>query len=339
MTDATAPRAGLLRSVWANPILLLVLTTLIWAGHSIVGRLAVGQIGPMTLTCMRWAVALVPILIAARPALRRDWPALRARWLYLTVMGTAGYTVFVALFYVAAHRTSALNLSIIQGAIPALVLVGARMVLGIRFTALQALGAFVTMAGVAVIAAQGDPARLMALAFNSGDVMMVVAAVLYAGYTIGLRQRPNVSGLSMLAAMAVAAFVTSVPLMIWEIASGGFVWPNSARIAGARLCRARPRLRRTDVLHARRRADRAGPGRRLRQSGPGVRRDHGGGVARRAVRRLSCRCARAGHRRHRRRAKGRIPPGFINSDGSTAPNGISVPKIASSVPASIGRKT
>ena len=62
MTDATIPQAGLLRSAWASPILLLVLTTLIWAGHSIVGRLAVGQIGPMTLTCMRWAVALVPIL-------------------------------------------------------------------------------------------------------------------------------------------------------------------------------------------------------------------------------------------------------------------------------------
>lgn len=227
MTDATIPRAGLLRSAWANPSLLLVLTTLIWAGHSIVGRLAVGEIGPMTLTCMRWAVALVPILIAARPSLRRDWPALRARWLYLTAMGTAGYTIFVALFYVAAHRTSALNLSIIQGAIPALVLLGARLFLGLKFTALQALGAVVTMLGVVVIAAAGDPARLMALAFNSGDVMMVLAAVLYAGYTIGLRQRPHVSGLSMLAAMALAAFVTSVPLMICEIASGGFVWPTA----------------------------------------------------------------------------------------------------------------
>ena len=68
----------------------------------------------------------------------------------------------------------------------------------------------------------------MALAFNSGDVMMVVAVALYAGYTVGLRQRPHVSGLSMLAGMAVAAFVTSVPLMIWEIASGGFVWPTAA---------------------------------------------------------------------------------------------------------------
>jgi drug/metabolite transporter (DMT)-like permease len=227
VTDATAPTAGLMRSAWANPILLLVLTTLIWAGHSVVGRLAVGQIGPMTLTCMRWAVALVPILIAARPSLRRDWPVLKAHWLYLAVMGTAGYTVFVALFYVAAHRTSALNLSIIQGAIPALVLVGARLFLGLKFTALQALGAAITMLGVAAIAAQGDPARLGALAFNSGDVLMVVAAALYAGYTVGLRLRPNVSGLSMLAAMAIAALITSIPLMVWEIASGGFVWPTA----------------------------------------------------------------------------------------------------------------
>jgi drug/metabolite transporter (DMT)-like permease len=228
MTDVTAPQAGLIRSAWASPILLLVLTTLIWAGHSIVGRLAVGEIGPMTLTFFRWGVALVPILVAARPSLRRDWPILRANWLYVAAMGALGYTGFNALFYVAAHRTSALNLSIIQGAIPALVLIGARVFLGVRFTGLQALGALVTMLGVVAIAAQGDPARLMALAFNSGDVMMVVAAALYAGYTVGLRERPHVSGLSMLAGMAVAAFVTSAPLMIWEVASGGFVWPTAA---------------------------------------------------------------------------------------------------------------
>ena len=67
MTDATIPRAGLFRSAWASPNLLLVVTMLIWAGHSVVARLSAGEIGPMTLTCMRWALALVPILAAARP--------------------------------------------------------------------------------------------------------------------------------------------------------------------------------------------------------------------------------------------------------------------------------
>ncbi len=231
MTDATAARGGLIASAWANPILLLVLTTLIWAAHAIVGRLAVGQIGPMTLTCMRWGVALVPVLAVARPSLRRDWPALRAHWVYVAAMGACGYTAFNALFYAAAHRTSALNLSIIQGAIPALVFIGARVALGARFSALQALGALTTMVGVITIAAQGDPAKLAALAFNSGDVMMVVAAVLYAGFTIGLRERPPVSGMSLLAGMALAAFVTSVPLMGWEIAAGGFVWPTALGLA------------------------------------------------------------------------------------------------------------
>ncbi len=227
MTDVSAPGAGVLRSVRANPILLLTLTTLIWAGHAIVGRLAVGEIGPMTLTSMRWALALVPILMAARSSLRRDWPILRANWLYLLAMGALGYTAFNALFYAAAHRTSALNLSIIQGGVPALVLLGARAFLGVRFTGLQALGAVVSMAGVAAIAAQGDPAKLLALAFNSGDAMMLVAVVLYAGYTVALSERPPVSGLSLLAGMALAAFVTSMPLMIWEIASGGFVRPTA----------------------------------------------------------------------------------------------------------------
>src|SRR5260370_7480177 len=175
MTEATARRAGVLRSAWANPILLLVLTTLIWAGHSIVGRLSVGEIGPMPLTCLRWALALVPILVAARPALRRDWPALSANWRYVAAMGALGYTAFNALFYLAAHRTSALNMSIVQGAIPALVLVGARVFLNVRVTALQALGVAITMIGVAAVPAQGDPARLAALPFNAGAVFTLFA--------------------------------------------------------------------------------------------------------------------------------------------------------------------
>lgn len=227
MSDAALPRTGLLWSAWANSTMLLVLTTLIWAGHSIVGRLAVGEIGPMTLVCLRWAFALVPIGLMARPSLRRDWPILKARWVYIAAMGALGYTAFNALFYAAAHRTSALNLSILQGAVPALVLIGARVFLGVRVTPLQAAGAFVTMIGVVTIAAQGDPGRLAALAFNSGDVMMVVAVILYAGFTVALREKPAVSTFSMLAGMALAAFATSVPLMLWEIASGGYVTPTA----------------------------------------------------------------------------------------------------------------
>ena len=106
-------------------------------------------------------------------------------------------------------------------------LIGARVFLGVRVTALQALGAGTTMVGVVTIAAQGNPARLAALAFNHGDVMMLPPS-------FSTPATPSACAIargfraSALAGMAVAAFVTSVPLMIWEIASGGFIWPTAA---------------------------------------------------------------------------------------------------------------
>jgi drug/metabolite transporter (DMT)-like permease len=224
--NSACRRAGPWRAAWGSPVLLLSLTALIWAGHAVVSRLAVGQIGPMTLTCGRWALALGPILVAARGALRRDLEIMAGRWPFVAAMGALGFTGFNALYYVAAHRTGALNLSIIQGAIPAFVLIGARFALGAKVSPLQALGAFATMLGVAAIASQGDWSKLAGLAFNSGDLMVLIACVLYAGYTIGLRDRPRVSGLGLLAGMALAAFVTSIPLFAWEVAAGDFVWPT-----------------------------------------------------------------------------------------------------------------
>ncbi len=214
------------RAAWDSPVALLSLTALIWAGHAVVSRMAVGQIAPMTLTCGRWAVALGPIAFAARGTLRRDIEVMRGRWLFVALMGALGFTGFNALFYVAAHRTGALNLSIIQGAIPAFVLIGARFVFGEKVRALQALGAFATMVGVVAIASQGDWSKLAGLAFNSGDLMVLIACFLYAGYTIGLRDRPRVSGLGLLAGMALAAFLTSIPLFVWEVATGDFIWPT-----------------------------------------------------------------------------------------------------------------
>ena len=216
------------RAAWNSPILLMTVTALIWAGDAVVSRFAVGEIAPMTLTCGRWAVALGPILFAARKTLSADLATLRGHWLYVSAMGALGFTAFNALFYVAAGRTGAINLSIIQGAIPAFVLLAARFGFGDTVTALQALGAFAALVGVTAIAAQGDWSRLAGLAFNLGDLMVLIACLLYAGYTLGLRERPRVSPLGLLAGMALAAFASSLPLFVGEVAAGDFIRPTGA---------------------------------------------------------------------------------------------------------------
>jgi len=228
MTAAgAAARLTPLRAAWNAPILLLSLTALMWAGNSVAGRLAVGEISPMELIFLRWTFACIPLAIAARADLKKDMAALRPRWRYLVVAGSLGFTGFNALFYLAAHRTTAVNISILQGLIPPLVIIGAAFVFGTRPRPLQVLGIIGTMIGVAWVGLRGDMANLRSLDFNSGDLMVIVASAFYAVYTLMLRQRPQVSSLGLFAAMAFVALLTSAPLLAIEIAYGAFMWPSA----------------------------------------------------------------------------------------------------------------
>ena len=208
--------------------LLLTLTALCWGANAVFGRLAVGEISPMALVSLRWLGALGLLVVFAHAQVRRDWPVLRARLPFVAAMGAIGFTVFNALFYLAAHWTTAINIGIIQGSIPVFVLIGAFAAYRTRVAGLQVAGVLVAMLGVALVAAGGDLARLASLALNFGDLLMIAACVLYAGYTLGLSRRPPVSPLSLFTGMAAAAFVTSLPLALAEAALGRFQWPTPA---------------------------------------------------------------------------------------------------------------
>ena len=232
MTERTAlPDARDRWRLWDQPLVLLTITALIWAGHSVVGKLAVGEIPPMTLTFYRWFFAVGPICFAARRTLAADLRVLKPRWLYVASLGALGYTAFNALFYLAAHYTTGFNMSLIQASVPALVLIGAALAFRARPTVPQALGAAATIAGVAVIASQGDLRLLGRLAFNFGDALMLLACCLYAFYAVGLRFRPLVSSIGFLAALAFAAFVTSIPPFLWEVSRVGVHVPSLKGVA------------------------------------------------------------------------------------------------------------
>jgi drug/metabolite transporter (DMT)-like permease len=212
--------ANLLRRFWHNPYLLLVTTALLWAGNAVASRLAVGNIPPITLTSLRWVCvcAVMPILL--RHELKAQWPALKANSGLIIMLGVFGYTVFNALMYIAAYSTTAINIGIVQGAIPVIVLIGAWIAFRTRITPTQWLGVLVTLLGVILVAARGDLAVLKTLTFAFGDVTMIIACVFYGGYTVALRKRPAMPGLVFFTAMACVACLVSLPLLTAEWALG-----------------------------------------------------------------------------------------------------------------------
>lgn len=214
---------------WFNDraYVLLVFTMLTWGANSVAARLAVGEIPPMLLTCLRWVVCCVALALTARTQIATHWRSLLPRWRSIVLMGALGFTGFNALFYAAAHHTTAINIAIIQGTIPVLVLIGSLLLYGTRISRLQVIGAVLTLSGIAVVASQGEFARLAALQFNLGDVWIIFACVLYAGFALGLRQRPPVPAIVFFAALAAVAAVVSLPLVAVEIAMGQSYLPSA----------------------------------------------------------------------------------------------------------------
>jgi len=207
--------------------LLLTVTALCWGANAVFGRLAVGEISPMVLVALRWLGVIVLLLVFARDHVRRDWRVLRPRLFYVWAMGALGFAAFNALFYIAAHSTTAVNIGIIQGSIPVFVLIGAFAAYRTRVTGLQVAGVVLTMLGVITIGSAGNLTRLTRLTINFGDLLMIAACALYAGYAVGLRRRPPVSSLGLLTVLAGAAFATSIPLVLAEAALGQFQWPTA----------------------------------------------------------------------------------------------------------------
>ncbi|MCJ2113349.1 DMT family transporter [Methylobacterium sp. E-025] len=202
------------------------MTALLWAGNAVAGKWAPGHVSPQAITSLRWAVVCVVLWLFARRRIVADWPGMRGHWRLVLLMGGLGYTAFNSLFYAAGAYTSAINLALFQGSIPVLVILLNYGLYRTRVTSGQAIGVLVTLLGAAVAATHGDWHVLATLGFNRGDVLIFIACLFYAGYTIALPHRPAISGLSFFAAMALMAFVTSLPLLAIEAASGRVIWPG-----------------------------------------------------------------------------------------------------------------
>ncbi|TDR89579.1 DMT family transporter [Enterovirga rhinocerotis] len=221
------PSPRLLALLTEQPYLLLPVAMVGWAATAVAGRLAVGHVSPMAIVVLRVLVVLIVLGLFARRTLSENWRQALPHWRYILAMGACGYTLFSALFYSAAHYTSAVNMGVIQGVSPALILAGGFIAFGSRFTAWQGAGVAVTLVGVVIVASRGSWDTIRSLSFNLGDLGILAAALFYSGYTVALRRRPALDPLVLFAGMTLASLLVALPLPLIEAWHGSFVWPDA----------------------------------------------------------------------------------------------------------------
>jgi drug/metabolite transporter (DMT)-like permease len=211
------------RSTWDNPYVVLAFAALCWSGNHIVGRAIAGHIPPLTISTIRWLVPVFIIWLVARAEIESDWPSVRQHWGIILWLGITGGTLFSALQYVGLQYTTALNVSIFNSLVPALIIAAGALIFRDRIRLVQLLGISTSLIGVIVIVTRGEPSVLTQLKFNSGDMIIITGMTVFAIYAAYLRMRPQIHWLTFLFVLGIISAITTMPFAIFEIASGNGV--------------------------------------------------------------------------------------------------------------------
>jgi drug/metabolite transporter (DMT)-like permease len=195
----------------------LVIATLCWGSSWVVARGLRDMIPPVALSFWRWVIACAVILPFAWPYLRRDAPVLRANWKLLFFLGCTGTTGFSTLGYWGVNHTTATNASLLNGAMPALI-IGLGALLDRAWPSRRvAAGLVLAICGTVYMVAQGSWGTLAGLEFNRGDALVLAGMIGWAVYTCTLRWRPaGLHSLSFFAVTATSGTLALVPLYLWE---------------------------------------------------------------------------------------------------------------------------
>jgi len=152
--------------------------------------------------------------------MQADAAVIRQHLPLLVLLGAVGMCLFNLLMYFSLGYTTVINVSIVQAAIPVLIMMANFVVLSQRVRVLQIVGLVLSILGVLVTTTSGQPFSLLDSGLNIGDGLMLLACVFYAGYTFGLRWRPAIHWLSFMWVISVSAFVMTLPFVAWEWSAG-----------------------------------------------------------------------------------------------------------------------
>ena len=204
-----------------NPCILLTLTMVVGSANLVAGRGVVGDVPPLTLSFWRWFTAVVVVLpFGIRPLIAQRGLLLQ-HWRLLLCISAIGIAAFNSFLYLGLQTTTALNGSLILAAIPVITVALAWIVFREKIGWRIATGMVSALVGVTIIILQGEPALLLDLAFNRGDILVLVAVLCWAVYSILLGRLP--SGIQPMALMLITAFlgwVLLIPFYGWDLAAG-----------------------------------------------------------------------------------------------------------------------
>jgi drug/metabolite transporter (DMT)-like permease len=215
---------------------LLVIPPLMWAGNAVVGRMVQGMVPPVTFNFLRWSLALLILLPIAGWVLRPG-SALWPHWRRFAVLGLFGVGLYNTMQYMALKTSTPLNVTLVAAASPIWMLLLGRLFFGVNISRQAAMGAALSLLGVATVLSRGDVDQLLAIQLVPGDAWMLGASLSWAIYSWLLaKPHPGAEPAAIKADWAAFLLAQIAMGLVWSgaMTTGEWAWlSHSAEPAAA----------------------------------------------------------------------------------------------------------
>jgi len=228
------------------PDLFIVITVLIWGVNFVVVKAALAEFSPLTFNSIRFTLATlieIIVLYAQGETLHMPWRDMK-KMLPVALLGVLSYQL---LFVFGIRRTSAGNASVLLATIPIFVAMYSGIVKRQKLDRSVWIGSLLTFGGISLLTLGSGKPLSASMETLPGDLMLLLAAVCWAAYTVGAkslmaRYSPvKLTALSMLIAAPVMDLLAIPELRAtdWSIISlpawGGLLFSAIFSIAVAYL--------------------------------------------------------------------------------------------------------
>lgn len=174
---------------WKLGLAMALVTALSWATLPVALKITLEQLDPYTLTWFRFLVAALAMLafVAARGGFATFAGLGRRRWglLSLAAIGLIGNYLF---YLLGVQHTTPGNAQLLIQLAPLLMALGGIFIFGERFSAGQWLGLAVIAGGLLLFFRDQVAAAANGLAYARGSLLIVIAAIVWAGYALLQKQ-------------------------------------------------------------------------------------------------------------------------------------------------------
>jgi drug/metabolite transporter (DMT)-like permease len=168
--------------------ILLIFAMIFFSGNILIGKV-ISDLPPVMITFIRCFIAFIVLLPFSFIELKRYRNLWLEEWKPLIFLSATGVVLFNIFLYSSLQFTSSTNVAVIETTTPVFAIILGMVFLKERLNSTQYIGVVLSLVGALWVITKGSWSVVSQLQFNIGDLLVVLAVIAWAVYSLLVKQQ------------------------------------------------------------------------------------------------------------------------------------------------------